>query len=132
MQIINNTPHTINIYSEKSVDFNEKSRKWILRSGEKPVAQIEPSGVILDAKFGYAQVDEIEVGSTTVAVMERCVVEMDVFPDDGNYHIVSEFYASSLVEEDEKGGLCLTVGTPVYIGVDKPEPCGIISLKRGA
>lgn len=81
MEIINNTPHYVNIFS--GAEFDPIIRKYRGGSFERT---IEPSGVLLNAKI--QEIDDEPIDG--IATKRTSIISADPIPDDGNYHIVSQ------------------------------------------
>ena len=104
MEIINNTPHYINIYTGS--EFDSKIRKY---RGGHITHIIEPSGVLLNAKM-----EEIDDEPISGIVTKRSrIVSADPIPDDGNYHIVSQLYLSAARQSGWDTSNLLTIGGAV-------------------
>lgn len=88
MNIMNFTPHEINIIEESSCYRDESVRKW--KSANPNVVTSIPSSGILSVKIEVR--DAASVGGTPVR--NKVVVGIDPIPDDCDIAIVSGMYAS--------------------------------------
>ena len=104
MEIINNTPHTINLYTGS--EFDPKIRKYRGGSLERT---IESSGVLLNAKM--QEIDDEPING--IVTKRSSIVSADPIPDDGNYHIVSQLYLSAARQSGWNTSNLLTIGGAV-------------------
>ena len=129
MKVINCTPHTIRIYSEKDTSYDEYARKRVLvNKNAKPLVEIPPSGIVLSVLKRVKQVDCLDgipicefEPELTDNLLDLIKVEED------NLFIVSTIFALAC---QRKGleifrGKLLTVGSPVYLG---GRPVGCLNL----
>lgn len=104
MSIINNTPHSINIYSGS--EFDPKIRKY--RGGH--ITQIiESNGVLLNARI--QEIDDEPINGIMTKLSS--IISADTIPDDGNYHIVSQLYLSAARQSGWDTSRLLTIGGAV-------------------
>lgn len=104
MEIINNTPHAIYLYTGSS--FDSKIRKYRGGSRERT---IESSGVLLSARI--QEIDDEPIDG--IATKRTSIISADPIPDDGNYHIVSQLYLSAAKQSGWDTSRLLTIGGAV-------------------
>lgn len=104
MEIINNTPHAINIYTGS--EFDSKIRKYRGGSLERT---IEPSGVLLNAQM--QEIDDEPIDG--IMAKRSSIISADPIPDDGNYHIVSQLYLSAARQSGWDTSRLITIGGAV-------------------
>ena len=104
MEIINNTPHAIGIYSGS--EFDPKIRKYRGGSLERT---IEPSGVLLNAKMEEIGDEPID----GIITKRSRIISADPIPDDGNYHVVSQLYLSAARQSGWDTSRLITIGGAV-------------------
>ena len=108
MNIVNTTPHEINIYMEEQTEWNEERKFYQVKEGEQPVKNIPSSGTTfrMDMKEETITSLVLEGGDTTpntfnfgIPVMEVWFEEPnhDRFPKKvkGTYYIVSRLVAEN-------------------------------------
>lgn len=129
-RVLNCTPHEITIYSEDHVRYDEKQRKYFLKSPHHTalaVKRIPPSGTLLNAKIDYV-LTEIRDG---IPLFEQKVIDCDPVPRGYDAVIVSNLYAQcALMVLDDIPSPLFTVGKPVYLDPDNPRPVGCLGLVR--
>lgn len=121
-ELINYTPHPINIYRATDVYFAPTCAKLILKAhNPDPVKIIPPSGQVLNAQIAW--IPEKWVGG--VPTWRYTVQHVDPLPE-GQKVIVSRFYARAL------GGFLpprvYIICQPVYRKRES-HPCGCLGLE---
>lgn len=110
MSIINNTPHSINIYTGS--EFDSKIRKYRGGSLERT---IEPSGVLLNARM--QEIDDEPIDG--IVAKRSSIISADPIPDDENYHIVSQLYLSAAKQSGWDTSHLITIGGAVVDDVGR-------------
>lgn len=119
MEIINNTPHFVIIYSGS--EFDPKIRKY---RGGYVTQIIEPSGILLNAKM--QEIDDKPIDG--IVTKRSSIISADPILDDGNYHIVSQLYLSAARQNGWDTSHLLTIGGAVVD--DKGRTIGASFLVR--
>ena len=104
MSIINNTPHSINIYCGS--EFDPKIRKY--RGGSLD-RTIESCGVLLNARM--KEIDDEPIDG--IMTKRSSIISADPIPDDENYHIVSQLYLSAARQSGWDTSRLITIGGAV-------------------
>ena len=108
MTVINNTPHSINIFNEEDILFDNSIRKWVASSDKLPHAVIESSGML------NARIETVSCGNIDgIPLFEKQITGCDPLPDDGKYHVVSALYAAAARAAGYDMSRILLVADPV-------------------
>ena len=114
MNIVNTTPHEINIYFEKQTEWNEERKFYQVKEGEQPVKNIPSSGTTFRMEMKEETITSLvlegedtlisPLGNTPpntfnfgIPVMEVWYDGQDEFPKkvEGTYYIVSRLVAEN-------------------------------------
>ena len=118
MNIINTTPHEINIYMEEQTEWNEERKFYQVKAGEQPVKSIPSSGTTFRMDMQEATITSLEVRNVDlysphlreedsfnfgVPVMRVWYDGHDEFPKEveGTYYIVSRLVAENAKDRDD-------------------------------
>jgi hypothetical protein len=121
MNILNATPHEINIYMEEQTEWNEERKYYQVKEGEQPVKNIPPSGLLLRMSMAEETITSLVLrGSDTRSFMEQVTEpresfnfgvpvmrvwygSTDSFPkkQEGTYWIVSRLVAENAKDRDD-------------------------------
>lgn len=129
MTIVNATPHSINIFSTYSVNYDTKQRKYFVSGNEEPTHIIPPSGMMLNAQL--ETIPDGDIGG--IPLQRTAVVSADSLPDGDDVFIVSRIFHSALHTLGEPTDRTLLVGSPVYRVTENGAiaPVGCLALERG-
>ena len=122
MQIVNYTPHMINIVG--NVTFSDKDRKYLTNEETIIIKSIPPSGMLLNAKQVNEDTEAID-GIPTKVMTFSGVTEA---PKD-RYCIVSAMYVTACKQLGIDTYNLLTIGDAVY-SADTIKPIGTLNLNR--
>ena len=109
MNIVNTTPHEINIYEEEQTEWNEERKFYQVKEGEKPVKSIRPSRTTFRLNMKEETITSLVLEGEDalirppntfdfdMPVMEVWYEEDDKFPKKvkGTYYIVSRLVAEN-------------------------------------
>jgi hypothetical protein len=127
IQIINGTPHVINIYSESDCTFAAEVRKLIVNPGAVPIMVID-KGNPLNAVKTNLPAPSLETDLPLVGAVK--FTGHDPVPA-GDVIIVSNLYRSAVLECGGDTSTLATVNGTVYSSLDDPKPCGCTGLAVG-
>lgn len=106
--IVNNTPHNINIIDPKDCHFDSTIRKWVADPDVIPVMTIPSSGP-LNARISTIDTDPIG----NIPIFDKRIDGCDPLPDDDAVHVVSALYASAYLKGGGDPSRILLVADPV-------------------
>lgn len=124
MNIINTTPHEINIYMEEQTEWNDERKFYQVKAGEQPVKSIPSSGttfrmdmheatitsLVLEGRFFIQECEDTPLGGILpntfnfgMPVMRVWYDGHDEFPNEveGTYYIVSRLVAENAKYRDD-------------------------------
>ena len=127
MRIFNGTPHPVAFYRQEDVEFDEKTRKFILKDGALPFLSIESNG-ILNAHIVWVRSGDIN----SIPRYEMCATDIDPIPTGFDVVIVSNLYANIALSLGVNGlNKLYTIVMPVYSTDLKPVGClGLAKVKK--
>jgi hypothetical protein len=125
INIINNTPHAINVIDPDDCRFDTTIRKWVADPNVTPVVTIPSSGP-LNADIITVDVDPVD----KIPMFAKAIRGCDPLPNDGAIHIVSALFASAFIKGGGNPNRILLEADPVmspdgktflgYRGLTKP------------
>ena len=121
--IVNFTPHDVNIYLAADCEYDEKTRKLVLKKGATPIQIFPKSGNLLNAEPGEASLLE----DVFYAPPKWKGIDL---PPVESISIVSNLYLTAYRETiapSYRHGLA-TVGDVVYSDTKDPRPVGCLKL----
>ena len=123
MNIVNTTPHEINIYMEEQTEWNEERKFYQVKEGEPPVKNIPSSGttfrmdmqeatitsLVLKGRFFVQECEDTIISPLPntfnfgIPVMRVWYDGHDEFPNEveGTYYIVSRLVAENAKDRDD-------------------------------
>ncbi len=124
MNIVNTTPHEINIYMEEQTEWNEERKFYQVKAGEQPVKSIPSSGttfrmdmqeatitsLVLEGRIFVQECEDTPLGGIPpntfnfgIPVMRVWYDGHDEFPNEveGTYYIVSRLVAENAKDRDD-------------------------------
>jgi len=126
--IINMTPHLINIYGADSTQFDASIRKLLVLEGAQPSQTIQPSGTLLNAKQSEVIADAVD----GIPCMAFTFTHADALPigEYDDYYVVSALYVSACKALGLPTNQLLTVRGTVYKSAAEPKPIGCLGFYR--
>lgn len=128
MNIINATPHPINIYSPEAVSPSLEGRRLTPNEGAIPFVVLPPSGVILNATRKEGEIVNVVFDNTSEEIPTRTDTypSVDTPPDPTSAYIVSLLYATA-ARAAGRTEIMYTVTGAVYD--NDGRPCGCLALQ---
>ncbi|OQW91968.1 MAG: hypothetical protein BWK78_03055 [Thiotrichaceae bacterium IS1] len=124
--IKNYTPHPITFISQENISYDEKTRKYFLKNQDaKPKMEIPPSGVLLSVELHTVTAGTID----GIPVITRKLISIPAIPDDVDYCIVSQLFASACRITGLDTSKLLCIGEPVYALATTPQVVGVLNLQ---
>ena len=109
INIVNNTPHVINVIAPADCRFDPRIRKWVADPGTVPVISIPTSGVVLNADIISVDIDPVG----DIPMFAKGIRGCDDLPNDGCVHVVSALFASAFLKKGGDPSRILLVADPV-------------------